>query len=83
MANVACFCGCCFSFAGTVAGCPDCGEVVTLTTASAFAADGADGAQSVCVVQWNGPPSTGLAGWEALHAAVAEQAPPQVVYGTL
>jgi hypothetical protein len=53
MADVACFCGCCFSFGGSVGACPDCGEAVTLTTAQAFAADGAE---SVCVLHWTGPP---------------------------
>jgi hypothetical protein len=68
MAKVACFCGCCFSFAGTVGACPECGEAATLTTASALAAEGAE---SVCVVQWNGLPSAELVGWDALHPAVA------------
>jgi hypothetical protein len=71
MANVACFCGCCFSFVGTVGACPECGEAATLTTAPALAPDGADGTESVCIVQWNGLPSAELAGWDALHPAVA------------
>jgi hypothetical protein len=71
MADVACFCGCCFSFVGTVGACPECGEPVTLTIAPAFAANGADSAGSVCVVQWNGPSSAELVGWDALHPAVA------------
>ena len=71
MADVACFCGCCFSFVGTVGACPECGEEVTLRTAPAFAARCADGAESVCVVHWNGPPSAELVGWDALHPAVA------------
>jgi hypothetical protein len=70
MADVACFCGCCFSFGGSGGACPDCGEAVTLTTAQAFAADGADGAESVCVVHWNGLPSAELVSWDALLPAV-------------
>ncbi len=31
MAEVACFCGCCFSFDGAAAACPKCGEVARLT----------------------------------------------------
>jgi hypothetical protein len=32
--NVACFCGCCFSFDGDLCACPACGEYATLTHAS-------------------------------------------------
>lgn len=56
MARVACFCGHCFSFAGEAGACPECGEAVTLTTASALNTGSADGAESVCIVHWNGPP---------------------------
>jgi hypothetical protein len=31
MAEVACFCGCCFSFDGAAGACPTCGEVARLT----------------------------------------------------
>jgi hypothetical protein len=31
MADVACFCGCCFSFEGGAAACPRCGAVASLT----------------------------------------------------
>jgi hypothetical protein len=31
MAEVACFCGCCFSFDGAAGACPECGEVARLT----------------------------------------------------
>jgi hypothetical protein len=31
MADVACFCGCCFSFDGGAGTCPRCGEVASLT----------------------------------------------------
>ena len=31
MAEVACFCGCCFSFDGASGACPKCGEVARLT----------------------------------------------------
>ena len=31
MAEVACFCGCCFSFDGAAGACPRCGEVARLT----------------------------------------------------
>jgi hypothetical protein len=31
MAEVACFCGCCFSFDGAAGACPKCGEVARLT----------------------------------------------------
>ena len=31
MAEVACFCGCCFSFDGAAGACPNCGEVARLT----------------------------------------------------
>ncbi len=31
MAEVACFCGCCFSFDGAAGACPGCGEVARLT----------------------------------------------------
>ena len=30
MAQVACFCGCCFSFEGGAGACPKCGEVASL-----------------------------------------------------
>jgi hypothetical protein len=30
MAQVACFCGCCFSFDGGAGACPKCGEVASL-----------------------------------------------------
>jgi hypothetical protein len=68
MADVACFCGCRFSFVGSVAACPECEEAVTLTTASALAADGAE---SICVVHWNGLPSAEPVGWDALLPAGA------------
>jgi hypothetical protein len=68
MADVACFCGCWFSFAGTAGACPECGEAVTLTIASASAADSTE---SVCVLQWNGPSSAELVGWDALLPVVA------------
>jgi hypothetical protein len=71
MADVACFCSCCFSFVGAVGACPECGEEVTLTTAPAFGGHGGDGPESVCVVQWNGLPSAEFVGWDALHPAVA------------
>ena len=32
MANVACFCGCLYSFDGGGAACPQCGEYASLTT---------------------------------------------------
>jgi hypothetical protein len=70
MAAVACFCGRRFSFADSVGACPDCGEAVTLTTARAFAAEGADGAESVCVPHWNGLPAAELGRWNALLPAV-------------
>jgi hypothetical protein len=72
MADVACFCGCCFAFAGTAGACPDCREAVTLTSVQEFAADGADGVESVCVVHWNGPPSAELVRWDSLLPAVTE-----------
>jgi hypothetical protein len=31
MTDVACFCGCCFSFDAGAAACPRCGEVATVT----------------------------------------------------
>jgi hypothetical protein len=31
MTEVACFCGCCFSFDGGAAACPRCGEVASVT----------------------------------------------------
>ena len=31
MTDVACFCGCCFSFDGGAAACPRCGEVASVT----------------------------------------------------
>ena len=31
MADVACFCGCCFSFDGGAGACPKCGEVASVT----------------------------------------------------
>lgn len=33
MTDVACFCGCCYSFVGDVGACPRCGEVTDLTGA--------------------------------------------------
>jgi hypothetical protein len=67
MANVACFCGRCFSFAGNAGACPECGEAVTLTTASAFV----DHAESVCVPHWNGLPSAEPSGWDDLLPEIA------------
>ena len=37
MADVACFCGCVYSFDGHAGACPGCGEVATLTVARASA----------------------------------------------
>jgi hypothetical protein len=31
MTDVACFCGCCFSFDGGAAACPRCGQVASVT----------------------------------------------------
>lgn len=31
MTDVACFCGCCFSFDGAAGACPTCGEVASVT----------------------------------------------------
>jgi hypothetical protein len=73
MADVACFCGCCFSFQGIVGACPECGEAVTLATAPGFAARGADGAESVCVVNWNGLSSAELMEWQPPRASVGAQ----------
>jgi hypothetical protein len=36
MTDVACFCGCCFSFDGGAADCPRCGEVATVTAGLAL-----------------------------------------------
>ncbi len=36
MTDVACFCGCCFSFDGGSAACPRCGEVASVTAGPAF-----------------------------------------------
>jgi hypothetical protein len=36
MADVACFCGCVYSFDGYAGACPGCGEVATLTVGRAF-----------------------------------------------
>jgi hypothetical protein len=74
MADVACFCGCCFSFVGTVGACPECGEGVTLTTVPPFAAHGTAGAESVCVVDWNGPSSADRPGWGPPRAGVNHRA---------
>lgn len=35
MSDVACFCGCCFSFDGAVGACPTCGEVARVTAGPA------------------------------------------------
>lgn len=32
MTNVACFCGCVYSFSGAVGACPNCGEYTTFTS---------------------------------------------------
>jgi hypothetical protein len=37
--NVACFCGCCFSFAGDLCACPACGEYVTVSGVSGLEED--------------------------------------------
>jgi hypothetical protein len=34
MADVSCFCGCCYSFTGDIGICPQCGEHVTMTRVS-------------------------------------------------
>jgi len=36
MTDVACFCGCCFSFDGGAAACPGCGEVASVTAGLAL-----------------------------------------------
>ena len=36
MTDVACFCGCLYSFDGGAGGCPRCGEYATVSTRSAF-----------------------------------------------
>jgi hypothetical protein len=36
MTDVACFCGCCFSFDDGAAACPRCGEVATVTAGLAL-----------------------------------------------
>jgi hypothetical protein len=36
MADVACFCGCLYSFGGDGGACPQCGEYVSLTTGGEF-----------------------------------------------
>jgi hypothetical protein len=53
MADVACFCGCCYSFEGAAGACPQCGEYAVITTtahedrsaadSSATGREGADG----------------------------------------
>jgi hypothetical protein len=43
MNDVACFCGCYFSFDGAVGGCPMCGEVASVTPGRRLAAPGAAG----------------------------------------
>jgi hypothetical protein len=40
MTDVACFCGCLYSFDGGAGACPRCGEVATVTTAAASASTG-------------------------------------------
>ena len=40
MAEVACFCGCCFSFDGAAGACPKCGEVARLTAGQSTERDG-------------------------------------------
>jgi hypothetical protein len=35
MIDVACFCGCCFSFDGAAGACPKCGEVARVTAGPA------------------------------------------------
>jgi hypothetical protein len=40
MADVACFCGCCFSFDGGAAACPRCGEVATVMDGRPFQQNG-------------------------------------------
>ena len=36
MTDVACFCGCCFSFDGGASACPKCGQYATVRAASTF-----------------------------------------------
>jgi hypothetical protein len=40
MTDVACFCGCCFSFEGGAAACPSCGDVASVTAGRALEDDG-------------------------------------------
>ena len=40
MADVACFCGCLYSFHGGAGACPKCGEYATVMTAAAYASAG-------------------------------------------
>jgi len=40
MAEVACFCGCCFGFDGGAAACPSCGEVASVLGGPVFGQDG-------------------------------------------
>jgi len=40
MTDVACYCGCCYSFDGGAGACPKCGEYATVTAGPAFASTG-------------------------------------------
>jgi hypothetical protein len=40
MTDVACFCGCCYSFAGGAGACPRCGEVASVTAGLAYETTG-------------------------------------------
>jgi hypothetical protein len=56
MTDVACFCGCLYSFDGGAGGCPRCGEYATVSTGSAFVSTerGQQYAQAVPATSRNG-----------------------------
>jgi hypothetical protein len=64
MADVACFCGCCFSFDGGAGACPRCGEVASLTgePAPALASTGRSQTEpAALVLDWAEAALSGIA----------------------
>ena len=69
MADVACFCGSCFSFDGSAGACPRCGEVASLTGEPAPASTGSSQPEpAVLVMDWAEAALSGIAAGAAAGA---------------
>ena len=55
MSDVACFCGCCYSFEGDGGACPRCGEYAAVRSGSALASTGRRQPEPVPAANGAGP----------------------------